>query len=76
MKFEDYKKKTNQELSEELKKLMKEKFDLRMQRGSGLNPKPHLFSVNKKNIARIKTVLSENKKLKQYAMDVLLGMNV
>ena len=62
MKFEDYKKKTNQELSEELKKLMKEKFDLRMQRGSGLNPKPHLFSVNKKNIARIKTVLSENKK--------------
>ena len=62
MKFEDYKKKTNQELSEELKKLMKEKFDLRMQRGSGLNPKPHLFSVNKKNIARIKTVLSENNK--------------
>ena len=62
MKFEDYKKKTNQELSEELKKLMKEKFDLRMQRGSGLNPKPHLFSINKKNIARIKTVLSENNK--------------
>ena len=62
MKFEDYKKKTNQELSEELNKLMKEKFDLRMQRGSGLNPKPHLFSVNKKNIARVKTVLSENKK--------------
>ncbi|MBJ40820.1 MAG: 50S ribosomal protein L29 [Gammaproteobacteria bacterium] len=62
MKFEDYKKKTNQELSEELKKLMKEKFDLRMQRGSGLNPKPHLFSVNKKNIARVKTILSENKK--------------
>ena len=62
MKFEDYKKKTNQELSEELKKLMKENFDLRMQRGSGLNPKPHLFSVNKKNIARVKTVLSENKK--------------
>ena len=62
MKFEDYKKKTNQELSEELKKLMKEKFDLRMQRGSGLNPKPHLFSVNKKSIARIKTVLSESKK--------------
>jgi len=62
MKFEDYKKKTNQELSEELKKLMKEKFDLRMKRGSGLNPKPHLFSVNKKNIARVKTVLSENKK--------------
>ena len=61
MKFEDYKKKTTQELSEELKKLMKERFDLRMQRGSGLNPKPHLFSVNKKNIARIKTVLSGNK---------------
>ena len=61
MKFEDYKKKTNQELSEELKKLIKERFDLRMQRGSGLNPKPHLFSVNKKNIARIKTVLSGNK---------------
>ncbi|MBC8299882.1 MAG: 50S ribosomal protein L29 [Pelagibacterales bacterium] len=61
MKLEDYRKKTNIELSKELNVLLKERFALRIQRGSGLNPKPHLFSVNKKNIARIKTILNEKK---------------
>ncbi len=61
MKLEDYRKKTDIELSKELNVLLKERFTLRIQRGSGLNPKPHLFSVNKKNIARIKTILNEKK---------------
>ena len=61
MKLEDYRKKTNIELSKELNVLLKERFALRIQRGSGLNPKPHLFSINKKNIARIKTILNEKK---------------
>ena len=61
MKLEDYRKKTDIELSKELNVLLKERFALRIQRGSGLNPKPHLFSVNKKNIARIKTILNEKK---------------
>tara|TARA_B110000003_G_C16227260_1_gene369781 strand:- start:31 stop:228 length:198 start_codon:yes stop_codon:yes gene_type:complete len=61
MKTEDYRKKTNEELSKDLNDLLKERFDLRIQRGSGLNPKPHLFNNNKKSIARIKTILNEKK---------------
>ena len=61
MNTEEYRKKTNDELKQELNKLVKERFNLRIQRGSGLNPNPHLFSINKKNIARIKTILNEKK---------------
>ncbi|MAR78281.1 MAG: 50S ribosomal protein L29 [Gammaproteobacteria bacterium] len=61
MKLEDYRKKTNDELQKELEALIKERFNLRIQRGSGLNPKPHLFSLNKKNIARVKTIMNEKK---------------
>ena len=34
-------------LQEELDVLLKERFDLRIQRGSGLSPKPHLFKINR-----------------------------
>ena len=61
MKIEEYRKKTNEELKKELNNLVKERFNLRIQRGSGLNPKPHLFAINKKSIARIKTILHEKK---------------
>ena len=61
MKIEEYRKKTSEELKNELNNLIKERFNLRIQRGSGLNPKPHLFAINKKSIARIKTVLHEKK---------------
>ena len=61
MKIEEYRKKTNEEFKKELNNLVKERFNLRIQRGSGLNPKPHLFAINKKSIARIKTTLNEKK---------------
>ena len=61
MKIEEYRKKTSKELKNELNNLIKERFNLRIQRGSGLNPKPHLFAINKKSIARIKTILNEKK---------------
>ena len=64
MKYQDYVKKTNKELKTELEKLLKERFELKMKRGSGLNPKPHLFRENKINIARIKTVLNNGNKEK------------
>ena len=64
MKYPDYVKKTNEELKTELEKLLKERFELKMKRGSGLNPKPHLFRENKINIARIKTVLNNGNKEK------------
>jgi len=52
MNTEEYRKKTNDELKQELNKLVKERFNLRIQRGSGLNPKPHLFSINKKKYSK------------------------
>ena len=64
MKYQDYLKKTNEELKSELENLLKERFELKMKRGSGLNPKPHLFRQNKINIARIKTVLNSGSKEK------------
>tara|TARA_B100000886_G_C20388080_1_gene476992 strand:- start:850 stop:1044 length:195 start_codon:yes stop_codon:yes gene_type:complete len=64
MKYQDYVKKSNEELKIELEKLLKERFELKMKRGSGLNPKPHLFRQNKINIARIKTVLNNGNKEK------------
>ena len=64
MKYQDYAKKSNEELKIELEKLLKERFELKMKRGSGLNPKPHLFRQNKINIARIKTVLNNGNKEK------------
>ena len=59
--MKEYREKTSAELMKELNSLVKERFTLRIQRGTGLNPKPHLFSINKKSIARIKTILNEKK---------------
>ena len=61
MNIKEYREKSNAELIKELDILIKERFTLRIQRGTCLNPKPHLFSINKKSIARIKTILNEKK---------------
>ncbi len=45
------------ELADELVKLRKEQFALRLQRASGQAPKPDQFGVARRNIARVKTVL-------------------
>ena len=47
------------ELRDELVKLRKEQFSLRMQRATGQTPKPALFGEARRNIARLKTVLRE-----------------
>jgi large subunit ribosomal protein L29 len=47
------------ELSEELVKLRKEQFSLRMQRATGQQPKPRQFGDARRNIARVKTVLRQ-----------------
>lgn len=57
----DYRDKSEAELNEELLNLRKEQFNLRMQRGVGQMSKPHLFNVVRKDIARIKTILTEKK---------------
>lgn len=47
------------ELNDELLKLRREQFSLRMQRATGQGVKPHEFGRVRKDIARLKTVLRE-----------------
>jgi large subunit ribosomal protein L29 len=49
------------ELADELVKLRKEQFALRMQRATGQQPKPAQFGDARRNIARLKTVLREKR---------------
>jgi large subunit ribosomal protein L29 len=51
--------KSTEELQSELLALLREQFNLRMQNGLGQNPSPHLFGNVRKQIARVKTILSE-----------------
>lgn len=51
--------KSTEQLSDELLKLRKEQFALRMQRATGQAPKPDQFTKVRRNIARLKTVQRE-----------------
>ena len=53
--------KSETELKDELLGLLREQFNLRMQRASGQMNKGHLMRDVRRNIARIKTVLNEKK---------------
>lgn len=59
MKAKDLREKSVADLTKELLALLKEQFNLRIQRGIGQGPKTHLFKQVKLNIARIKTILTE-----------------
>ena len=56
-------------LENELLKLRKEQFDLRVQSASGQGVKPNLFGKIRKDIARIKTIQSERKNLLENKKD-------
>ena len=47
------------ELADELVKLRKEQFSLRLQRATGQSPKPDQFTKVRRNIARLKTIMRE-----------------
>lgn len=49
----------DEQLQEELYSSLKEQYNLRMQKVSGGNEKPHLHKVVRRRIARIKTVINE-----------------
>jgi large subunit ribosomal protein L29 len=55
----DYRDKSEAELNVELLNLRKEQFNLRMQNAAGQMSKPHLFESVRRNIARLKTILTE-----------------
>jgi len=46
-------------LRKELEGLLREQFNLRIQRGSGQLAKPHQMKDVRRNIARIKTIINE-----------------
>jgi large subunit ribosomal protein L29 len=54
--------KNSAELNDELFKLRKEQFALRLQRATGQAPKPDQFGKVRRSIARVKTVLREQRK--------------
>jgi large subunit ribosomal protein L29 len=54
--------KTAAEVGDELIKLRREQFALRMQRATGQSPKPDRFGVARRNIARAKTIQREAEK--------------
>jgi large subunit ribosomal protein L29 len=59
MEPKDLRGKTAIELKEELLKLRREQFNLRMQRATGQMARPDQFGKVRKDIARVKTVLGE-----------------
>ena len=61
MKAKDLRARSAKDLGEELLKLRREQFNLRMARASGQAAKPDQFHKVRKNIARVKTVLGEQK---------------
>ena len=61
MNAKDLKQKQPKELGEELLKLRREQFNLRMARATGQAAKPDQFLKVRRNIARVKTVLAQVK---------------
>ena len=61
MKASELRGKTQTELRSTLHDLLKEQFNLRMQRGTGQFARPHLMKDVRRNIARVKTVINEKR---------------
>ena len=59
MKAKDLRAKAPKDLSEDLLKLRREQFNLRMARATGQAAKPDQFAKVRRNIARVKTVLAQ-----------------
>ena len=59
MKASDLRKKGDSELKEELQGLLRERFNLRMQKGTGQLSNPARMKSVHRDIARVKTVMNE-----------------
>ena len=62
MKASELRQKSVDELKQELLALLREQFNLRMQKATGQTSKSHLFRQARRNIARVKMVLGEKAK--------------
>ncbi len=61
MKASELRSKSQAELRDTLHDLLKEQFNLRMQRGTGQFSRPHLMKDVRRNIARVKTVINQKR---------------
>jgi large subunit ribosomal protein L29 len=61
MKASELRDKSPKELTEELLRLRREQFNLRMQKASGQLGQTHLLRETRRDIARIKTILAEKR---------------
>ena len=61
LKAAELREKSVSELTETLNELRKEQFSLRLQAATGQEMKPHNFTLARRNIARVKTVLNEKR---------------
>lgn len=61
MQVQELREKNAAELREELLRLRKEQFALRMQRASEQLPQTHLITTTRRDIARVKTVIREQR---------------
>ena len=59
MKANELRDKSVEDLNKALLSLAREKFNLRMQKGSGQLARPHQIKAVRRNIARVKTILNE-----------------
>lgn len=62
MTTEQLREKTKAELQQELLALRKEQFNLRMRQSMDENARPHLVKNVRRNIARVKTIMTEKAK--------------
>ena len=59
MKVSEMREKSISELGDVKQELLKEQFNLRMQKGSGQLSKPHQLTRVRRNIARVNTIIAE-----------------
>ena len=59
MKAAELRNKSVEDLNKELMELMREQFNLRMQKGTGQLARPHQMRQVRRSIARVKTLLRE-----------------
>ena len=63
MKANVLKDKTQSELNQHLVDLLREQFNLRMQKGMGETTRPHLYKKVRRNIARVKMMIKQKEAL-------------
>jgi large subunit ribosomal protein L29 len=59
MKANELKDKSVEELNNDLKGLLREQFNLRMQKGTGQLSQPHRVKQVRRDVARVKTILNQ-----------------